>query len=242
LDTAGDTTYVDYKQPLANYIDSLVTLGGAYWDDMQSATSFVGVGIQGVTVPLRDGMTVPTNNNFIDADLNQLTGLKGDASSKYIDTNVADNINGSTNISTGIYVTEGSELEFDAYFGSSESGTGENKTLLSNNYATSIRVFSDVGDNTPSALDAPTGLISSSRGISASVDYRADGISGTITRTGETPQGGDMYFFATNNSGPALRHTDIRAAAMHFSTAMSSAELATLEGLQETLITEIAAI
>ena len=32
LDTAGDTTYTAYKQPLANYIDSLVTLGGAYWD------------------------------------------------------------------------------------------------------------------------------------------------------------------------------------------------------------------
>ena len=47
MDTAGDTTYTPYKQPLANYIDSLVTLGGAYWDDMLSATSFVGVGIQG---------------------------------------------------------------------------------------------------------------------------------------------------------------------------------------------------
>ena len=80
LDAAGDTTYVDYKQPLANYIDSLVTLGGAYWDTMESSTSFVGVGIQGVTVPLRDGMTVPTQNNFVAADLDQLTGLKGDAS------------------------------------------------------------------------------------------------------------------------------------------------------------------
>ena len=78
LDAAGDTTYVDYKQPLANYIDSLVTLGGAYWDTMESSTSFVGVGIQGVTVPLRNGMTVPTNNNFVADDLNQLTGLKGD--------------------------------------------------------------------------------------------------------------------------------------------------------------------
>jgi hypothetical protein len=29
LDTAGDTTYTPYKQPLANYIDGLVALGGA---------------------------------------------------------------------------------------------------------------------------------------------------------------------------------------------------------------------
>ena len=86
LDAAGDTTYVDYKQPLANYIDSLVSLGGAYWDDMLSSTSFVGVGIEGVTVPLRDGMTVPTQNNFVVGDLDQLTGLESNGSTKYIDT------------------------------------------------------------------------------------------------------------------------------------------------------------
>ena len=88
LDTAGDTTYTTYKQPLANYIDSLVTLGGAYWDDLESAASFVGVGIQGVTVPLKSTMTALTNNNFVAGDLNQLTGLKGDALTKYIETSV----------------------------------------------------------------------------------------------------------------------------------------------------------
>lgn len=241
LDTAGDTTYTPYKQPLANYIDSLVALGGAYWDDMLSATSFVGVGFQGITVPLRDGMTVPTPENFIAADLDQLTGLKGDGSTKYINTNVADNINGSTNISTGIYVTEGTELLFDCYLGSSESGAGTFKLLAGSSYNTGIQAFSATSSNAPS-LVAPTGLISQSRANSSSVDYRVAGTSGTDTRTGETPQGGNMYFFATNNGGSAIRQTDVRAAAMHFSTAMSSAELATLEGLQATLITEIAAI
>ena len=69
LNGAGDTTYTAYKQPLANYIDSLVALGGAYWDDMESAASFVGVGIQGVTVPLKSTMTALTNNNFVAGDL-----------------------------------------------------------------------------------------------------------------------------------------------------------------------------
>jgi hypothetical protein len=65
LDTAGDTTYTPYKQPLANYIDGLVTLGGAYWNTMLSATSFVGVGIEGIVVPLRSGMTVPTHRTTL---------------------------------------------------------------------------------------------------------------------------------------------------------------------------------
>ena len=55
---------------------------------LTSAASFVGVGIQGITVPLRDGMTVPTNNNFVADDLDQLTGLLKDGTSlKSIDTN-----------------------------------------------------------------------------------------------------------------------------------------------------------
>ena len=57
---------------------------------MVSACSFVGVGIQGITVPLRSGMTVPTNNNFVDTDLNQLTGLVGDGSTKWMHTNTID--------------------------------------------------------------------------------------------------------------------------------------------------------
>ena len=88
LDTAGDTTYTAYKQPLANYIDSLVTLGGAYWDTMLSAASFVGVGIEGIEVPLKSGMPSLTNNNFITADLDQLTGLKGNAAAKYVNLNI----------------------------------------------------------------------------------------------------------------------------------------------------------
>ena len=106
LDTAGDTTYTPYKQPLANYIDSLVTLGGAYWDDLESAASFVGVGIQGVTVPLKSTMTALTNNNFVAGDLNQLTGLKGDKSTKLINTNVAGNSVSINDVSFSCYTTE----------------------------------------------------------------------------------------------------------------------------------------
>ena len=51
LDTASDTTYTPYKQPLANYIDGLVALGGAYWTTMETAASFVGVGLEGCLVP-----------------------------------------------------------------------------------------------------------------------------------------------------------------------------------------------
>ena len=107
-----------YKQPLANYIDSLVTLGGAYWDDLESAASFVGVGIQGVTVPLKSTMTALTNNNFVAGDLNQLTGLKGDASTKYLDTGALDTQQSQNDVSLSVWVTDNVPLDNAYWIGS----------------------------------------------------------------------------------------------------------------------------
>ena len=118
LDAAGDTTYVDYKQPLANYIDGLVTLGGAYWDTAQTAGSFVGVGIQGITIPLRNGMPTLTNNNFIAGDLDQLRGLKGDGSTKWLSTGTFDDDTALDDVSISCWITESPTLTFRACFSS----------------------------------------------------------------------------------------------------------------------------
>ena len=132
LTLAGDTTYVAYKQPLANYIDGLVALGGAYWNTMVSACIYVGVGIQGITVPLREGMEIDTNvsNNFVAGDLNQLTGLKGDGATKYIDTGSSENAVGKDNIAMSVYVTEFNNTSGYNIIGS--TGGGKTGILLAN--------------------------------------------------------------------------------------------------------------
>ena len=112
LDTAGDTTYTTYKQPLANYIDSLVTLGGAYWDDLESAASFVGVGIQGVTVPLKSTMPTLTNNNFVAGDLDPLTGLLSDGSTKYLATGLTGTDLSQNDHSFSVYASSGATTGF----------------------------------------------------------------------------------------------------------------------------------
>ena len=237
LDTAGDTTYTTYKQPLANYIDSLVTLGGAYWDDLESAASFVGVGIQGVTVPLKSTMTALTNNNFVAADLNTLTGLKGDASTKYIGTGIIDAGATQNDSSASCYVTSAATLTFDSYLGSSESGTGTFKLLIGGSNNTGFQCFNNTS-NAGASTTPPTGLIGMSRSASASYTGRVDDTNNAFARTSETPQGQELFVFATNSGSP-LRHTNARLATYHAGSAL---DLATLEGLQDTLITEIAAI
>ena len=226
LDTAGDTTYVDYKQPLANYIDSLVTLGGAYWDTMLSSTSFVGVGIQGVTVPLRDGMTVPTNNNFVASDLNQLTGLKG-GSTKELATGILDNQLTDSNASASVYATEAAT-------------TGAHLSNDFNNGSVNLRVGTPFGYcslrglaiNTLLVTSGVTGLIGLTRNTDTDLDGRSSQTNVTASNVGLIPRNSEIFVLSRN----AAQFANSRLATYHVGPAL---DLATLEGLQATLLSEI---
>ena len=233
LDAAGDTTYVDYKQPLANYIDSLVSLGGAYWDTMLSSTSFVGVGIQGVTVPLRDGMTVPTNNNFVAGDLDQLTGLKGDASTKYLDTGWSPS-SSQDDFSYSVYATAAPTTGYVC--GSARSGTGSSNMFFDGR--TRNQAQTQVSTNIAVGVNNITGT---SRDTSAGFDWMIGGYNGTTSIASQVASARNFFVFSRTADGADTPDgiTDARLATYHAGAALN---LATLEALQDTLITEIAAI
>ena len=240
LDTAGDTTYVDYKQPLANYIDSLVTLGGAYWDDMGSAASFVGVGIQGITVPLRDGMPTLTNNNFVAGDLDHLTGLKGDGSTKYLDTGTKFNDSPQNDFSMSVNVTQTLADTVSGYYLVWQTLANGVSDILSLNDAGSSNndLYFRCQNRTNNPI-ADQGSIEDFTGISRTssaeflVQYGA--LSSTITKVSEAPADQLISVFGS----PANVKTDARFATYHIGSAL---DLPTLRTLQDTLITEIAAI
>ena len=225
LDTAGDTTYTAYKQPLANYIDSLVTLGGAYWDDMKSAASFVGVGIQGVTVPLRDGMTVPTNNNFVAGDLDQLTGLKSDGTTKTVTTGLLGTALAQNDASISCYITGAHTV--GSQFLIADSGTA---TRL--RYNTTVSINSITGSTFGTT---PSGLFGANRTDASNVDVRNNGTTYADTVASIAGSATELGVFGKGS----VASTDARLATYHAGPAL---DLATLEGLQDTLITEIAAI
>ena len=227
LNGAGDTTYTAYKEPLANYIDSLVALGGAYWDDLESAASFVGVGIQGITVPLRDGMTVPTQNNFVAGDLNTLTGLLCNGSTKRISTNTNQSNYAQNDTSVSTYRTETVSGTNPFYFGTNLSnGFGARGSFITACYGAQAVTGS---------ASTTVGLLGLSRSASTGYDYRSNGTTGTRTTASVTPAAGNLDIFAINGTTSG----SFRLATYHAGTALN---LATLEGLQDTLISEIAAI
>jgi len=240
LDTAGDTTYTAYKQPLANYIDSLVALGGAYWDDMGSAASFVGVGIQGVTVPLKSTMTALTNNNFVAGDLDPLTGLKGDASTKYLDTGSKFNdfpqndFSMSCNITEFIQeATDGNYLTYQSFGdGVSQISTQNDAGVNPNNLITrcntrNAKINFDLG-----SLEDLYGI---NRTVSTEYSVQHGASSTTVTEPSQAPANQIMSIFGASTEAKS----NARMATYHIGPALN---LATLRGLQATLISEIAAI
>jgi len=232
LDTAGDTTYVDYKQPLANYIDSLVALGGAYWDTMESSASFVGVGIQGVTVPLRNGMPSITNNNFVAGDLDQLTGLLGDASTKYIATGLTGSDLSQNDHSFSVYATSVSKAGF---VGGTYS-TNFNSPIALAPGTTTTNFYSTGPLDASTKITSAPALVGLSR--SASTEYIARTNQGdeTFTRSSGTINTGGLSLFAV---GAGVAPTASRLATYHAGPAL---DLSTLQGLQETLLAEIAGV
>ena len=227
LDTAGDTTYTPYKQPLANYIDGLVAEGGAYWNTMLSACSFVGVGIEGIVVPLRSGMTVPTNNNFISTDLNQVTGLLGDGTS-YIHMNLTDSAVSQNDASLSCWVNSAAST-LTGMVGSSALRIDSDITP-----ATGVRLYSQTTSRDLVSFTQGS-FVGHSRTVGTEYDYLVTGSSGTLTRASTAPAAGAMTVFAR----VTFANTDARLATYHFGPALN---LATLEALQDTLLTEIAAI
>ena len=225
LDTAGDTTYTAYKQPLANYIDSLVTLGGAYWDTMESSASFVGVGIQGVTVPLRDGMAVPTNNNFVSGDLNVLTGLKSTSGNKYILTGLDGTDFSQNDVSISAYVTETAAGWY--------CGTGATTNLYLRDIGTANRnTIHGLSSNDNGTILA--GFVGGNRSDSGNKNTRSNDTNYPSVQASTAPSAGDFSVFGAG--GTQVSTTGLRLATYHAGPAL---DLATLEGLQDTLLSEI---
>lgn len=232
LDTAGDTTYTTYKQALANYIDSLVALGGAYWDDLESAASFVGVGIQGVTVPLKSTMTALTNNNFVAGDLDPLTGLLSDGSTKYLATGITGTDLSQDDHSFSVYASSAATAGFLGGL----YGTNFTRTIALALTPTGTSFYSTAPLDPSLKITSTPSLVGLSR--SASTEYIARTNQGdeTFTRTSGIPNTGGLSLYAV---GAGVAPTTARLATYCAGPALN---LATLEGLQETLLSEIAAV
>jgi hypothetical protein len=220
-----------YDRANANLIDALVALGGAYWDTAGTITTLCAKGFDGLTVPLRDGMDVGTSYNFVSGDLNVKTGLKGDGTSKYIDSNRNNNADGQNDKSIGVYISAlGTRIATEGIMG--VSATAGDSHIIRASGVVAYRVnFSTVG---AVSGDLSVGHVGVSRSAATQITYRVAGATNTLVQHSTTPLSGSTDIF--RRSPQFAPH---RFSAYHIGPALT---LATLDGILATFMSEVDAV
>ena len=186
-------------------------------------------GLAGALTPLVG--TAPTNNNFVAGDYDRETGLVGDGSTKYLDSNRNSNADPQNDKHHSVYV---SALATAAGIlnGAQIGGTaGQSGIAVTTGLDNSFRV-NNAGAN---SYAQSTGFLGVSRSAAGVVDIRRIGNSVTESRTSQTPitESIGLLGRTTNES-----HTNARLA---FYSIGESLDLALLDARVTTLITAIGA-
>jgi hypothetical protein len=194
--------------------------------------------LAGALVPLAGD--APTNNNFVDADYNRETGLVGNGSSKYLNSNRTCDADGEDDRHWAFFSTTALS-NIDCCFGADIAGTFSNTQVRVN---TENFLFCASPDSTGAsaalfANSGAQGFHGASRDNSASFVARSAGSAITKTVSSAVPPGDDLFFFARNTSTGASNHASTRLAFYSIGTAIS--DLALLDARVTALVTSIGA-
>ena len=188
--------------------------------------------LSGALVPLVG--TAPTNFNFVSGDYDRKTGLVGNGSTKYLDSNRANNADPQNNCHLSVWLNDtntGSNPYFIGAFSSGYSfGCGVGIGGLYSNSSTPFNA----------AASVLVGLHGHSRTTSASVTgKRPGGVTQTFSNSSSTPTAFSHYVFQLNNGGSPGIGTTSRLA---FYSIGESLDLALLDTRIATLITSNALV
>lgn len=204
------------------------------WDAIKASCIMAGARtLPGALVPLKG--TAPTNFNFVSGDYNRETGIVGNGSTKYLDSNRANNADPQNNHHNSIYISSVATGVTATYIGSALV-TGATSIAQAQN--TAVYRSRNTLSATPVA-NHQVGFTGVNRNVSASFEYRRVGTNTSATITSQAPSTDDVFVFARNNgSNVAELFTSSR---MSFYSIGESLDLAKLDSRVSTLITNIAA-
>jgi len=203
------------------------------WSAIKSACILAGARtLDGALTPLVG--SAPTNNNFVSGDYDRETGLVGNQSTKYLDSNqsgdtASDSINSFHLTINATTVEASSNLAYGGVRDASNSPPSDSEIL------TNI-LFINRGALS-ATFSRSAGFHGSSRN-GTSVDFRSAGSVQTITNSPRIPSSLDIFFFARNLNGTANLFCNPR---ISFYSIGGSIDLADLDSRVSTLMTDIAA-
>jgi hypothetical protein len=202
------------------------------WNAIKASCILAGARtLDGALIPLKG--SAPTNNGpFVSGDYNRKTGLLGNGSTKYLDSNRANNVDPQNNFSNGVYITGAATLSGTVALSANASAPG----------STSLGAFSgNSRSRTAIAFDPAasgfTGFFGTSRNASTGYSYRRLQVTQEITQASQTPLTANIFIFG--NNGPTLAATDARIA---FYWIGESLNLSQLDARVTTLVNTFGAV
>ena len=190
--------------------------------------------LTGALIPLAG--TAPTNFNFVSGDYNRKTGLVGNGTTKYLNSNRDGNADPTDNCHGAAYATTALSISAGAYFGARDtvSSFNRNAVIVSRSGGASTLNFSARSGFNVGRLAVDVGLIGVSRNNGTSESARSGNASIQFTVNSAVPGPNKITVFAQNTFGTVNNWVDARLA---FYSIGESLDLALLDARVSALIT-----
>jgi hypothetical protein len=205
------------------------------WDAIKASCILAGARtLDGALVPLAG--TAPTNYNFVSGDYDRKTGLVGDGSTKYLDSNRNNNADPQNNQHLSCFITTYTPGSISALTGAGVFADFGNSYLLR---GSSIGAKSQMGVSVAflGANIDPIGLFAASRNNNLNFSYRLNGVNNLASFASVTPLfNSNILVFSRGTAAVPDQPTDARLA---FYSIGESLDLALLDTRVSNLMTAI---
>jgi hypothetical protein len=189
--------------------------------------------LTGALVPLVG--TAPTNVNFVSGDYNRETGLLGNGSSKYLNTNRNNNADPQNNRHQSVFISVAPSAT-GIHMGTTTAATpGSSQIASDTSNGNSNFSLSNTATAAVASTASSLGFRGASRSASGSITARVNGSNNTLSLTSNAPANSSIFLFCRD--GTAV----FSNARISFYSIGESLALATLNSRVTTLIDAIAA-
>jgi len=230
------TIPVSYNAATGEFSGVVVAAGG--WLEIQCRTDVARVfSVTIEELSIRQDRSTPTAYNFTSSNYNRETGLVGDGSTKYLDSNRANNADGQDDKHLAVYSTS-TQVGGNVMFAGVASGGNATRIYKQSVEAWLTYDGSTGAFSTPITNASLVGLVGLTRSGSSSFSARIAGTAAGATTPSVAFGPLNHFVFGQNSSGSANSLTSSRLA---FYSIGSSLSLSALDARVSTLVSQIAA-
>jgi hypothetical protein len=197
-------------------------------------------GLTGALIPLKGA--APTNFNFVDGDYNRRTGLVGDGSTKYLNSNRNNNADPQNSFHLSVYASSSSQIAANNLIGARLPGDNQSARSIFLAAAPAVRGLANFNGVITVASAFSTGFVGVRRATStnATLRFAATNTDSTLTSTSVAANSLNISVFARRYGASNL---DIYSnARLAFYSIGESLDLALLDSRVTTLINAYGAI